>query len=388
MKKKILFCHHSGVYGGASASLVFLLEYLKKDYECTVLTPMGTVTDVLTKLNINFITIAGLPQLNNNYWGSYRGIRFLILIREIFYFIRFLFYLKNIKKIKPDIIHLNDFTLLPVGKIIKLYYPSAKVYCHIRSLQYQKKSLYNKIQQYLANKVVSKFIAIDKDVYRSIKNLLIKKKTIIIYNSYKNFSKKKFFLKDNFFHVGFVGNFTDSKGLKMILDAAKNLKNKKIKFLVVGPVKKKPLLYGNFLHFLSFRKNFSEQILKNSESSKNIYFVGFRENLSDFYNKIDVVAFPSYLNAAGRPVLEGAINGIPSIIALDKGVKNDLVKNNYNGLYCVKNDSDDFSKKIIKIFENRNLYKKLSNNCLISSEKKFNLGRNGKKFSKMLNHKL
>ncbi len=388
MKKKILFCHHSGVYGGASASLVFLLEYLKKDYECTVLTPMGTVTDVLTKLNINFITITGLPQLNNNYWGSYRGIRFLILIREIFYFIRFLFYMKDIKKIKPDIIHLNDFTLLPVGKIIKLFYPSTKIYCHIRSLQYQKKSLYNKIQQYLANKVVSKFIAIDSDVYRSIINPLIKKKTVLIYNSYKKFFKKKKSLKGNFFYVGFVGNFTDSKGLGMILDAAKNLKNDKIKFLVVGPVQKKPSFYGSFLHFLGFRKNFSKLILKNSELLKNIYFVGFREHLWDFYNKIDIVAFPSYLNAAGRPVLEGALNGIPSIIALDKDVSNDLVKNNYNGLHCIKNDSDDFSKKIIKIFKDKNLYKKLSNNCLISSQKKFNLNRNGKKFSKMLNYKL
>tara|TARA_B100000902_G_scaffold8533_1_gene10725 strand:+ start:41342 stop:42526 length:1185 start_codon:yes stop_codon:yes gene_type:complete len=378
-KKKLLIFHHSGVYGGASASLIFLLQYLKNYYECTIVTPAGSVTEVLTKMNLNFITIIGLPQMNNNYWGSYTGFRSLIFIREFIYLVRFLFFMKEIKKIKPDIIHLNDITILPIGKIIKFFYPDIKIYCHIRSLQNKKNSLLKKIQEKFLTSAIVKFIVIDKDVYNSL-GKTFRNKSEIIYNSFKQITKKvKFKDKKNIFYVGFVGNFTDSKGVSMILEAAKILKNKKIHFILVGPIVYNLSFLGKVYSILKLRINFSDLLIKNSKKINNIYFVGFREKLDNFYKKIDLIAFPSYLNAAGRPVLEAGINGIPSILALDKNIKNDLVKDNFNGLYCLSNNSKDFAEKISKIALNKRMYSKLSRNCLRISKGRFNINKNGKK---------
>ena len=386
-KKKILIFHHSGVYGGASASLIFLLQYIKNHYECIIVTPAGSVTEVLTKMNLNFITIMGLPQLNNNYWGSYTGFRTLIFIRELFYLIRFLFFIKKIREIKPDIIHLNDLTILPLGKIIKFFYPKIKIYCHIRSLQNKKNNLLRIIQEKFLSDAIKGFVSIDRDVYNSL-GKTFKNKTVVIYNSFKIIKKKnKLKNRKKIFFVGFVGNFTDSKGVKMILEAAKILQKEKIHFIAVGPIANNMSFLSRVYNFFKFRVNLSKTLVENSKKLNNVYFVGFREKLDNFYKKIDLIAFPSYLNAAGRPVLEAAINGIPSVLALDKNIKNDLVQNNVNGLYCLNNNSKDFAKKILKISSNKKLYLKLSRGCMRISRGKFNIIKNGKKFYELLEGK-
>ena len=386
-KKKILIFHHSGIYGGASASLTFLLQYIKNYYECVIVTPTGSVTEVLTKMNLNFITIIGLPQLNNNYWGSYTGLRTLIFIRELFYLIRFLFFIKKIGKIKPDIIHLNDLTILPLGKIIKFFYPKIKIFCHVRSLQNKKNYFLKIIQEKFLSDAIKGFISIDRDVYNSLGKTL-KKKSVVIYNSFKIIKKKnKFKDRKKIFFVGFVGNFTDSKGVQIILEAAKILQKERIHFIAVGPIINNISFLSRIYSYLKFRINLSKTLIENSKKLNNVYFVGFREKLDNFYKKIDLIAFPSYLNAAGRPVLEAAINGIPSVLALDKNIKNDLVKNNVNGLYCLNNKSEDFAKKIIKISSNKKLYLKLSNGCLRTSKDKFSIYKNGKKFHELLERK-
>ncbi|HEY8388163.1 MAG TPA: glycosyltransferase, partial [Parasegetibacter sp.] len=48
----------------------------------------------------------------------------------------------------------------------------------------------------------------------------------------------------------------------------------------------------------------------------NIHLLGFSSDIHSFYSFIDVVCFPSYYNAPGRPVFEGAWFGKPSILAV------------------------------------------------------------------------
>jgi glycosyltransferase involved in cell wall biosynthesis len=386
-KKKVLIFHHSGVYGGASASLIHLLSYLNKFYDCTVVTPKGTVTEVFSKININYIITAGLPQLNNNYWGNYSGLRLAILVREFFYLIRFFFFIKKINVIQPDIIHLNDYNLLLIAKIIKFYFPKIIIFCHVRALQNKKNSLLKKIQEKFLVNSIHKFVCIDNDVYKSLGSS-VKKKSVIIYNSFVD-AKKKLPYKKSLFYIGVVGNFTDSKGIEIIFEAAKMLRKEKfIKFIIVGPIPDKTAIFDKFLNLTGLRVNYFQSIMEQSKNLDNIDFVGFRENLDIFYKNISLIAFPSYLNAAGRPVLEAAMMGIPSIIALDDNIKNDLVYNNINGLYCKKKNTRDFVKKILKISLDKKLYQKLSIACSRISAKKFNININGKKFAQLINESL
>ena len=165
-------------------------------------------------------------------------------------------------------------------------------------------------------------------------------------------------------------------------------KEKFVKFIIVGPMPNKMGIFDKFLNLTGLRVSYFQSIMEQSKNLDNINFVGFRDNLDNFYKKIQVIAFPSYLNAAGRPVLEAATNGIPSIIALDNNIKNDLVYNNINGLYCKKKNTRDFVNKILKISLDKKLYRKLSIACVRISAKKFNINKNGKKFRQLINESL
>jgi glycosyltransferase involved in cell wall biosynthesis len=68
-------------------------------------------------------------------------------------------------------------------------------------------------------------------------------------------------------------------------------------------------LGGNFLKenmiFKTFKvsNNIDQQII----NSKNIINLGHITNLNRFYQRIDILCFPSYLNALGRQVFEAGL---------------------------------------------------------------------------------
>ena len=70
-------------------------------------------------------------------------------------------------------------------------------------------------------------------------------------------------------------------------------------------------------NFINSNKNFDSFVLKNAiDKCSNIKFIGKVRDLNEFYSKIDVLIFPSYLNSVGRPVIESSLFKKPSIIIL------------------------------------------------------------------------
>ena len=131
--KKILFINHSSSFGGAQRSLYEYMTLIdRKKFDLYILSPKQSNT--LLK-EFNFIEFNFVPQLYNGLIGGYNGIRRILIIREIIYFVLFFFYcfwLKLTYK-KFDLIHFNEITLLPC-LIIKLFF-NCSVSSHIRSKQ-------------------------------------------------------------------------------------------------------------------------------------------------------------------------------------------------------------------------------------------------------------
>ena len=86
--------------------------------------------------------------------------------------------------------------------------------------------------------------------------------------------------------------------------------------------KRKIRLYlaGNFIPDKWYGKifNFTNNIDRKLINSKNIINLGHLDNIQNFYERIDIICFPSYLNALGRPVFEAGLYNIPSIVCLKK----------------------------------------------------------------------
>lgn len=385
LKKKILVLNHSPIFGGATQSLLIYLRENIKYFNFICLTPRGSSSRVFQENNIKTITVFGFSQFNNNNFGFYAGWRWLVLIRELIFFIyNFFFILKyRLVNSKPDLILLNDLTLLPSAILFSFFYNS-KIISYVRSKQNINNKLRTKIQNYLIEKYIHKLIFIDEDVKKTMK-VPKKTKQVKLYNSF--YIQKK--VKKNFgpdLNVGFVGNFTNSKGVELLINAITKLRfNKKSFFYIVGPIPSKPNMLERLLKYFRIRENYYELFKINEKKlAKNSRFVGFRYKLDSFYKKIDILIFPSYVSAAGRPVLEAACYGVPSLLTLFEKDKNDIIINYFNGLYVKNNSLNDLVNKILLLKKNKNLLKKLSRNAYSNSKKKFDIKKNKNIFKKIL----
>ena len=386
-KKNILVINHSSVFGGATQSLLIYIQNNLNYFNFTCITPKGSSSRIFNENNIKTFTAKGFCQFNNNNFGFYQGWRWFIILREIFLFIYNFFYFAKLRfyKKKFDLIILNDLTLLPLTFILKFFF-RCKVISYVRSKQNKFNKLRSSFQEYLINKNIDKLIYIDKDVKSTVSNKIIAKAEIL-YNSFYLPKKKPKYKKKKQLNIGFVGNFTNSKGIEILIAVIKKLRyQKNIFFYIVGPIPQKPNLFETILKLTGIRENYY-YLLKENEKKicKNSKFLGFSYKLDNFYNNINLLIFPSYVSAAGRPILEAGLYGIPSLITLFKKDKNDIIKNNYNGLYVKNNSVNDLLKKILYLKKNPNFLEKISNNALNYSKEKFDINKNKKKFRKILN---
>ena len=94
-------------------------------------------------------------------------------------------------------------------------------------------------------------------------------------------------------------------------------------------------------------------------------FLPFNE-LLDFYAAADVTCLWSIVEAQGLVLLEAMAQGTPSIGLDAMGIK-DVIKNNETG-YLVKSERE-FIEKVLLLFNNEELRKELSRNCLKEVER-------------------
>ena len=126
----------------------------------------------------------------------------------------------------------------------------------------------------------------------------------------KKIAKKKFHKKS--VTLGYMGSFLKYKGLEDLIRVYKILKKENFKINLY--------LAGNFISNNKIFEIFkiSNNINRNLINFDGIKNMGHINKLENFYSKIDLLCFPSYLNALGRQVFEAAYFKIPSIVCIKK----------------------------------------------------------------------
>ena len=234
-KKKILIIHHRSQYGGAPRSLIENLNFFKKNKNLTIdiVCPLGEVYSKIKKIGFVPISTVGVPIFDNSNYGYYKNLRWLILLREFYFLICFLFTLRNIKN-NYDIIHINEILCFPIIPILKKI--SCKIIVHQRTRLIKNNSLRIKWMNKILKKNVFKIISIDKDCQKTLSSVLKKKSTIIL-NCISGKKLKKILEKK--ITYGFVGQLNESKGIKKLIKAFKLLnKNKNIELKIYSPFPK------------------------------------------------------------------------------------------------------------------------------------------------------
>ena len=225
-----------------------------------------------------------------------------------------------------------------------------------------------------SRKNISKVIAIDNDV----KNSLPKKLDVtVIRNVFnkKNIKKKK--SSSKILNIGYVGTFLKYKGVEDLIIAFNNLrlKNYKIKLYLAGRlIRKKNFL----LNLLGFSNDIDDNLLN---SSKNIINLGYIDNLDNFYKKIDVLCFPSYLNALGRQIFEAGLYKLPSIVCMKKNSSDSFIKNKTGISFKNPGSINELENLIKSFYNNRSMMKFMGGEAYKLISKNFSKNKNVKKLN-------
>jgi glycosyltransferase involved in cell wall biosynthesis len=345
---RALYLHPAAAYGGASKSLIELFEQLRTmGVEGTVLTPRGSASIAFDKAGLQIETVKGLSQFDNTRYGHYRRQRWIILLRELFLLPFSLLGLWRIRHQYFDLIHVNEITLLPLGLIAKWMFHIPMV-VHVRSLQRKPSSGWRTqlINAWL-HRHADAVIAIDGTVANTLEP---SSSLRVIHNGLRIGAANVAIQKPSTvpvdqptLRVGFFGVLIPLKGIYELVEAVRILKNRNIQIecLVAGEnARELSRIKGWILSKLGFARDVRaelEDLITRYGLQKQVRLIGFVSDVRTLYPQIDVLCFPSHLDAAGRPVFESAFYGIPSVVAITNPLP-DAVMHGVTGIAIPKPD--------------------------------------------------
>ena len=209
----------------------------------------------------------------------------------------------------------------------------------------------NKFFYFLINPLIDQYLAIGKKNYKYyvFNNINKKKIRFVPYVVDNNFFSSDNFIKKTYKDINFlfVGKFHKNKGIRLLLEAFKEIGSKNKKILN----KIKLTLVGNGILFNEIKKYILNEKLKfikltNFQSQKKLKYI---------YQKSDILILPSLYEPWGL-VINEALNAGNAIICSDKvGAAGDLVINNKNGFVFKSNDKKSLIKSITKYLKNEKM---------------------------------
>ncbi len=302
--------------------------------------------------------------------------------------ILFKVYIKSlIKNKKYDVCHFQLLNLKTIFilNILKSLKHKIVVTFHGIDIQIDKKINYgyrlNKNYEKRLNdavKHVDFFLSISKNIYNDIINLGIdKEKIAIVPNSvdiykFEKFKNIEIRIEDKIKLITIARFAKDKKGLDLIPEIAKILRDKNINFewSIIGYGSKKirdffgMKEFDNFFKYFDNIENLEEEIFPHSKLIKILKENHLYVNLSR-------------IESFGVTIIESLAANLP-VITFDTKGGNELIVDNYNGKILKNFSTIEMANSIINYQKNKYLYKNHQKNTLLSVDK-FNLRRNTEK---------
>ena len=327
----VLYVHHTGIYGGASRSLFEMIRGFPPDtIQPCLVTQYGTVAQLAREAGIPAIEASGISQLDHSRFGHYRGRRWLLLLREIAYLVPTLLALCRARHRWPEIalVHVNELTLLPVIWIARKLF-SCPLIVHVRSVQLTDTSGWRGRLIHRELVRAAAVVAIDETVRRSLPPQI---PVNIIHNGLAvSPATRAVRPVQTLTRIGMVGNLLALKGVHNFIAAARICKDRglHVRFVLFGGnARKTASIAGWLLRIAGFAQDIEGDLRRMAVSwglDDIIEFNGFNADLDAVYRSIDILCFPSQLDAPGRPVFEAAFWGVPSIVAVKDPLPDTLI---------------------------------------------------------------
>ena len=357
---KILFIAHDRGLGGATSSLLNIIECINRihpEYEIHVLVPTGELKykSQLEKLNCRVIQkkyylLAGWPTdrsrmsvlLHRVKWLAKEKLSNNVVAIQVAHYA---------KKHGIDIIHSNS-SIIDIGALISKYSGIPHIWHFREFLQEDQNAIMWCSQSYfngLALKHTKQIIAVSKAVKTKYDDYF-GEKIKVVYNGVPQIKERENIAKKNDDRVNIieVGKVCTGKGQDVTLKAMAQLVHS-------GCTNIRLLLIGN--PEFDFGKSLYNEIHEYVDivGQKDITEVNrIRMELGD----IEVVS--SKAEAFGRVTVEAMMCGLP-VVGSNSGGTPELIENNVTGVLYTQGDYNDLAEKLRMLIENKELRTSIGN---------------------------
>ena len=352
---KVLFVSHSSGMWGAERSLLLLLKNLNRDlFEPIVVLPRnGPLEEEMLQLNIKIYEVA------SPWWVRLRAHKDSFIrriIQEIKAIIRLY---RIIEKEKIDIIYTN--TIVHFSAAITAFITKRPHIWHIREILPGNPDLqffmpYRMLFTFIS-KSSDKIIANSKATASQFQGMNTNNKLRVIYNAQeRNESDKHNSLncingvEPADWLVAVVGTLQKRKAQDDAIRAVKIAQRviTNIKLLLIGDGQKE---HKDYLKNLCSELNISERIV----------FTGYRNDVPKILSRCKLLLMPSWNEPFGRVIMEAMAAGIP-VVGTNSGGAKEIIQEGITGYLVPPKTPSEMAEKMIYLFRNPNVTKRLGIN--------------------------
>ena len=335
MKPRILFILHlpPPIHGAAMmGKYIQESELINSSFDCFC---------------INLATAGSLSDIGHV--SLEKLLKYLLLLRYISHVV---------KEIRPELVYITpnaggkaffkDFIVVQMLKSM-----GCKIIAHYHNKgvsAYQSKWIYNFLYKRFFSNL--KVILLAENLYKDIAKYVKREDVYICPNGIPSSCKEEMEARRNNVipHLLFLSNLLISKGVIVLLDALKILKEKEYTFVC-------QFIGGETAEINAVQ--FFEEVNKR-ELSDLVTYVGrkVREEKEAFFRQADIFVFPTYYETFGLVNLEAMEYKLP-VISTNEGGIPDIVKDGENGLICEKQNPDSLADCIAKLLDDEELRVKM-----------------------------
>lgn len=360
-KKIVLFFHDAGLSGGTLALLDLIEKWYGEElykFICVLPKHNSVLEECLKKYNCDIVVF----RFWQSVWDRKGNIlkKIVLFLKMIFGFINTYKYAKKMKKDNICLVYSNTSSIYN-GVIFSRLLKIEHVW-HIREFVTEEHGVYPLIGEKKHYHIIEKYgknlIFISQSLAKEYKKFIKNENVKVIYDDISpryyfentlNWEKRKN-------NILVVGNISRGKGQEVVIKAMTQIvkKNPKVKLYFAG----RPT-------DMSYYERIN-QIIKEENLEKNVFFLGQIEDLNRIRQKMGIGIVSSYKEAFGRVTIEGMLAGMIMIGANDSGTC-ELIKDEENGYLFEVDDLNGISNIVFRILQNENNI----NDKIISSARKF-----------------
>ena len=335
MKPRILFILHlpPPIHGAAMmGKYIQESELINSSFDCFC---------------INLATAGSLSDIGHV--SLEKLLKYLLLLRYISHVV---------KEIRPELVYITpnaggkaffkDFIVVQMLKSM-----GCKIIAHYHNKgvsAYQSKWIYNFLYKRFFSNL--KVILLAENLYKDIAKYVKREDVYICPNGIPSSCKEEMEARRNNVipHLLFLSNLLISKGVIVLLDALKILKEKEYTFVC-------QFIGGETAEINAVQ--FFEEVNKR-ELSDLVTYVGrkVREEKEAFFRQADIFVFPTYYETFGLVNLEAMEYKLP-VISTNEGGIPDIVKDGENVLICEKQNPVSLADCIAKLLDDEELRVKM-----------------------------